>query len=175
MEPDFQMLQIPDPNKCVFGPGDAWACPRIYRFILKSENVGQTISDPLYKLIVYTLPSIWQYPFSQNGINTLVFRQNRHPRCVSSRVLGRTLLVSVRFARAWGGKGFFQKVWFLIYFRHNKSEPDLTDDCIFTVLFQFLPNRFRFNMEPHELVWKSVTAILHRMFVSVFKVSFFKI
>ncbi len=33
------------PNNCVFGPGDAWACPRIYRFILKTENVGQTISD----------------------------------------------------------------------------------------------------------------------------------
>ena len=44
------------------------ACPRIYRFILKTENVGQTISDPGQKLIVYTLPSIWQYPFFQNDI-----------------------------------------------------------------------------------------------------------
>ena len=44
--------------KCVSGPGDVWACPRVYRFIWKTENVGQTISDPLYKLIVYTLPSI---------------------------------------------------------------------------------------------------------------------
>ena len=61
MEPDFQNFHIPDPNKCVVGPGDAWACPQIYRFILKSENVGQTISDPGQKLIVYTLPSIWQY------------------------------------------------------------------------------------------------------------------
>ena len=34
-----------------------------------------------------------------------------------------------------GGKGFFQKVFFFNYFRHNKSEPDLTDDCIFTVFF----------------------------------------
>ena len=60
MEPDFQIFHIPDPNKCVFGPGDVWACPRIYRFILKTENVGQTISDPGQKLIVYTLQSIWQ-------------------------------------------------------------------------------------------------------------------
>ena len=77
MEPDFQIFHIPDPNKCVFGPGDAWACPRIYRFILKSENVGQTISDPGQKLIVYTLPSIWQYPFFQNDIQIKVFCQNR--------------------------------------------------------------------------------------------------
>ena len=60
MEPDFQIFHIPDPNKCVCGPGDAWAYPRIYRFILESGNVGQTISDPGRKLIVYTLPSIWQ-------------------------------------------------------------------------------------------------------------------
>ena len=75
--PDFH---IPDPNKCVFGPGDAWACPRIYRFISKPENVGQTISDPRQKLIVYTLPSIWQYPFFQNDIKIPVFCQNRHPQ-----------------------------------------------------------------------------------------------
>ena len=80
MEPDFQIFQIPDPHKCVFGPGDVWACSRIYRFILKSENVGQTISDPGQKLIVYTLPSIWQYPFFQNDIKIPVFCQNRHPQ-----------------------------------------------------------------------------------------------
>ena len=77
MEPDFQIFHIPDSNQCVFGPGDAWACPRIYRFILKSESVGQTISDPGQKLIVYTLPSIWQYPFFQNDIKIPVFCQNR--------------------------------------------------------------------------------------------------
>ena len=77
LEPDFQISHIPDPNKCVFAPGDAWACPRIHRFISKSENVGQTISDPGQKLIVDTLPSIWQYPFFQNGIKIPVFRQNR--------------------------------------------------------------------------------------------------
>ena len=27
----------------------------------------------------------------------------------------------------------FQKVLFFNYFRHDKSEPDLTDDCIFTL------------------------------------------
>ena len=64
-EPDFQILHIPDPTKCVFGPGDVWACPIIYWIVLRSENVGQTISDPGHKLIVYTLPSIWQYPFFQ--------------------------------------------------------------------------------------------------------------
>jgi len=60
MEPYFQILHISDPDKCVVGPADMWACPRIYPSILKSENVGQTISDPGQKLIVYTLPSIWQ-------------------------------------------------------------------------------------------------------------------
>ena len=68
-----------------------------------------------------------------------------------------------------GGKGFFQKVLFFNYFRHDKSEPDLTDDCIFTVFLNILPNRFRLEMEPHELVWKSVAAILHRISVSIFK------
>ena len=77
MEPDFQIFHIPEPNKCVFGPGDAWACPRIYRLIFKTENVGQTISDPGQKLIVYTLPSIWQYPLFQNDIKESVFCQNR--------------------------------------------------------------------------------------------------
>ena len=37
-----------------------------------------------------------------------------------------------------GGKGFFSKsMVFFYYFRHNKSEPDLTDDCIVTVFFGF--------------------------------------
>ena len=76
MEPDFQIFHIPDPSKCVFRPGDAWACPIIYRFVLKTGNVGQTISDPGQKLIVYTLPSIWQYPFFQNDA-IQVFCQNR--------------------------------------------------------------------------------------------------
>ena len=66
-----------DPIKCVFGPSDVWVCPRIYRFILKSVNAGQTISDPPQKLIVYTLPSIWQYTFFQNDIKIPVFCQNR--------------------------------------------------------------------------------------------------
>ena len=77
MEPALQISHIRDPNKCVVGPGDAWACPRIYRFILKSENVGQTISDPGQKLIVYTLPSIWQYPLFRNDIKIPVLCQNR--------------------------------------------------------------------------------------------------
>ena len=61
----------------IFGPGDVWACPRVYRFILETENVGETIFDPGQKLIVYTLPSIWQYPFFQNDITIPVFCQNR--------------------------------------------------------------------------------------------------
>ena len=63
MESDFQFFQITDPTKSVLGPGEvvgSFLSPRIYRFVLKTENVGQTISDTLYKLIVYTLPSIWQ-------------------------------------------------------------------------------------------------------------------
>jgi hypothetical protein len=73
-----------------------------------------------------------------------------------------------------GGKGFFSKSMVFNYFRHDKSEPDLKDDCIFTVFLNFLPNRFCFKPEPHELVWKSVTAILHRIFVSIFMI-FFKL
>ena len=67
-----------------------------------------------------------------------------------------------------GWEGPFSKVPFLNDFRHNKSEPDLTDDCICTVFLICLPNRFCLEIEPHELVWKSVTAILHRIVVSIF-------
>ena len=73
--------------------------------------------------------------------------------------------------------GFFLILDFSVYFnyfRHDKSEPDLTNDCIFTVFLNVLPNRFRLGMEPHELVWKSVTAILHRNCVSIFLI-FFKL
>ena len=55
-------------------------CPIIHGFVYHIENVGQTISDPGQKLIVYTLPSIWQFPFSQNDIKIPVFCQNRHPQ-----------------------------------------------------------------------------------------------
>ena len=72
------------------------------------------------------------------------------------------------------GKGVFSKSMVFNYFRHDKSEPDLKDDCIFTVFLNFLPNRFRLEMEPHELIWKSVTAILHRICVSIFMI-FFKL
>ena len=71
----------------------------------------------------------------------------------------------------WGGGGeraFFRNVIFFNYFRHDKSEPYLTDDCIFVMFLNFLPNRFRLNMEPHELIWTSVTAILHILSVSIF-------
>ena len=74
---------------------------------------------------------------------------------------------------AWGGAGGgapFSKSTIFNYFRHNKSEPDLKDDCIFTVFLNVLPNRFCFKLEPHELVWKSVTAILHRICVSIFMI-----
>ena len=67
MEPDFQIFIFQTQISVCFGPGDAWACPTIYRIIFKSENVEQTISDPGQKLIVYTLPWIWQYPLFQNG------------------------------------------------------------------------------------------------------------
>ena len=60
------------------------------------------------------------------------------------------------------------------YLCNNKSEPYLKDDCICTVFLKCLPNRFCFKPEPHELVCKSVTAILHRIFVSIF-IIFFKL
>ena len=65
MEPDFQILHIPDPSKCVLGPGDAWACAKTYRIILKSGSVGQTISDPGQNLIVYTCRQYGSIPFSK--------------------------------------------------------------------------------------------------------------
>ena len=52
------------------------ACGHVQEFndiFLETENVGQTISDPGQKLIVYTLPSMWQYPFFQNDIKWLYF------------------------------------------------------------------------------------------------------
>ena len=61
-----------------------------------------------------------------------------------------------------GGERFFSKSMVFNYFRHDKPEPDLTDDYMFTVFCEIYPNRFRLNMEPHELVWKSVTTNLHR-------------
>ena len=64
-------------------------------------------------------------------------------------------------AGAWTGPGAMQ----------------VKDDCVFKVFLNFLPNRFCFKPGPHELVWKSVTAILHRICVSIFMVffKFFKI
>ena len=67
LEPDFQNIHIPDPNTCVFKPSDVWACPRIYRCIVKTKNVGQTISDPGQKLIVYMFPSIWYMLLFKNN------------------------------------------------------------------------------------------------------------
>ena len=61
-----------------------------------------------------------------------------------------------------------QNIWFFNYFRHDKSEPHFTDDCMFTVFLNFIPNRFRLKMEPRELVWKNVTAIPHMIFLSIF-------
>ena len=69
-------------------------------------------------------------------------------------------------------EGPFSKSTIFNDFRNNKSEPDLKDDCIFTVFLNCLPNRFCFKPEPHELVWKSVTAILHRIVVSIFRILF---
>ena len=40
--------------------------------------------------------------------------------------------------------------------------------------FKIIPNRLCFKPEPHELVWKSVTAILHRICVDIFMI-FFKL
>ena len=83
---------------------------------------------------------------------------------------------SIRPVLPWwvGGRGPFSKTTIFNYFRHNKSEPVLKDECIFTVFLFFLPIRFCFKPEPHELAWKSVTAILHRIFVSIFMI-FFKL
>ena len=46
--------------------GDDWGCFKIHGFVYQIEKVDQFISDPRRKLIVYTLPSIWYYPFFKN-------------------------------------------------------------------------------------------------------------
>ena len=48
-------------------------CSRFYRSVSKHDDVTSFISDPSRKLIVYTLPSIWLYPFFQNDITISVF------------------------------------------------------------------------------------------------------
>ena len=63
-----------------------------------------------------------------------------------------------------GKRGLVKKSCFSNYFRHDESETDLTDDWMCTVFLIFCPNRFRLEMEPRELIWKSVTANLHRLF-----------
>ena len=50
------------------------------------------------------------------------------------------------------------------------SQSQISQMTAFYGVFEFSSNRFRLNMEPHELVWKSVTANLHRISVSIFKV-----
>ena len=67
-----------------------------------------------------------------------------------------------------GGKGFFPKRIIFNYFQHDKSEPDLKDYYIVTTCLHFRPNRFCFKPEPHEVIWKSVTAILHIICVNMF-------
>ena len=50
------------------------------------------------------------------------------------------------------------------------NEHHSDNDCIFIVFLNFHPNRFCFNSEPHELVWKSVWPIMHRTLMSEFKI-----
>ena len=76
MEPALLIFHIPDPNKCVFGPVTRGHVQE-FTDLSKTENVGQTISDPGQMLILYTLPSIWPYPFFQVDLQIMVFRQNR--------------------------------------------------------------------------------------------------
>ena len=40
------------------------------------------------------------------------------------------------------------------------------------MFWEFDPNRFRFKMEPHEPVWKSVTTNLHRISMNILSVFF---
>ena len=58
------------------------ACPRIYRFVYQIEN-DKTIYELLYKLIVYTLPSIWHYPFFHKcNKNTGMYKKQAQPKHV---------------------------------------------------------------------------------------------
>ena len=84
------------------------ACPRIHGFVYKIENVDSFSSDPVQKLIVYTLPSIWYYPFFQNDID-MVNRQNQENQnlCIELPI---ELLIELPIAPcgitgSWAGAG----------------------------------------------------------------------
>ena len=68
----------------------------------------------------------------------------------------------------WYLEGQFSKSVIFNCFQFKKSEHHPDYDYVFTVFLNFYPNRFCFIWEPHELVWKSVTAILHSFFGSIF-------
>ena len=56
-------------------------CPRIQGFVYQIENDKYSIYELLYKLIVYTLRSIWYYPFFQNDIHISVnIRNSQNPQ-----------------------------------------------------------------------------------------------
>ena len=62
LEPHFQDqpdVQDPSPKICVLEPGDVLGGPKSYRFSSHFENFLLVWADPLYKLIVYMLSSIW--------------------------------------------------------------------------------------------------------------------
>ena len=63
----------------------------------------------------------------------------------------------------------FQKVLFFDYFRHDKSEPHFTDDCILYSVFDLSPKSVSPQNGTTLALWKSVTAILHRISVSIFE------
>ena len=71
-----------------------------------------------------------------------------------------------------GGKGFFEKYGFLFISDITSQRQILQMTAFLRSFFKFLPNRFRLEMKPHELVWKSVRAILHGFVVNIFKVFF---
>ena len=69
-------------------------------------------------------------------------------------------------------QGVFKKYCFLMISDMTSQSHILQMTAFLRCFWKCLPNRFCLNMEPHDLVWKSVTAILHRISVSIFKIVF---
>ena len=69
------------------------ARPRICRFVYRMENYKQSNYELLYKLIVYTLPSIWHYSFFQNAIQIQVNIRNKQNQKIGFGVVLYCLLV----------------------------------------------------------------------------------
>ena len=106
-------------------------CSRIHGFVYQIENDKYSIYDPWYYLIVYTLRSIWHYPFFINDIQIFVNIRNmqnqqivffciENPICIFVRydcsfcLHGMTLRVRTSWTFYIGRAGPYRAVWLIL-------------------------------------------------------------